>query len=90
MTYVLMLAFLWAAVGALVFFARTSMSLPRRLGLTIGTSLLFGVVGWIDISSIVQPDPTVIGKGSVRPDNPITHARAWIAELASSGRSGNR
>jgi len=34
MIYVLMLAVLWAAVGALVFLVRTSMSLPRRLGLT--------------------------------------------------------
>ena len=54
MTYVLMLAVLWAAVGALVFFVRTSMSLPWRLGLTIGTSLVFGVVGWVDVSSIVR------------------------------------
>jgi hypothetical protein len=52
MIYVLMLAVLWAAVGALVFFVRTSMSLPRRLGLTVGTSLVFGVVGWVDVSSI--------------------------------------
>jgi hypothetical protein len=90
MIYVLMLAFLWAAVGALVSSARTSMCLPRRLGLTIGTSLVFGVVGWIDVSSIVRPDPTVVGRGSVRPDNPIAEARAWIADLASSGRSGTR
>jgi hypothetical protein len=54
MIYVLMLAVLWAAVGALVFFVRTSMSLPRRLELTIATSLVFGVVGWVDVSSIVR------------------------------------
>jgi hypothetical protein len=51
--YVLMLACLWAAVGALVFFVRTSMTLPRRLVLAFGTSLVFGVVGWVDVSSIV-------------------------------------
>jgi hypothetical protein len=90
MIYVLMLAVLWAAVGALVFFVRTSMSLPRRLGLTIGTSLVFGVVGWVDVSSIVRADPAVIARGSVRPDIPIKEARARIVDLASSRRSGNR
>lgn len=70
MMYALMLAVLWAAVGALVFFVRTSMSLPRRLGLTVGTSLVFGVVGWVDISSIVRADPAFTARGSVRPDMP--------------------
>jgi hypothetical protein len=90
MIYVLMFAVLWAAVGALVFFVRTSMRLRRRLGLTIGTSLVFGIVGWFDVSSIVQSDPTVMARRSVRPDHPITEARAWIADLASSPGSGNR
>jgi hypothetical protein len=90
MIYVLMLAVLWAAVGALVFFVRTSMSLPRRLGLTVATSLVFGVVGWVDVSSIVRADPAVTERGSVRPDIPITEARAGMADHAWFRRSGNR
>ena len=65
MLYVLLLACLWSAVGALVFFVRADITLPQRVGLTIGTSVLFGVVGWIDVSSIhhtVHSDPAVIAK----------------------------
>ena len=71
MIYVLMLAGLWSAVGALVFFVRTNMSLPRRLGLTIGTSLVFGVVGWFDVASIfhdARSNPPAMAKELVRPD----------------------
>jgi hypothetical protein len=35
------------------------------VGLTIGTAVLFGIVGWIDVSSIyhtVHSDPAVIAK----------------------------
>ena len=67
MFYVVTLAFLWAAVGALVFFVRANMTLPQRLGLTIATSVVFGAVGWIDVSSIVhdvRSGPAVIAKGS--------------------------
>jgi hypothetical protein len=31
-----------------------------------------------------------MARRSVRPDHPITEARAWIADLASSPGSGNR
>jgi hypothetical protein len=65
MLYVLLLACLWSAVGALVFFVRADITLPQRVGLTIGTAVLFGVVGWIDVSSIyhtVHSDPAVIAK----------------------------
>ena len=71
MIYEVVLAALWSAVGALVFLERTNMSLPQRLGLTIATSLVFGVVGWIDVSSIlhtIRADPAVIADGAVRPD----------------------
>ena len=72
MHYVLLLALLWSAVGALVFFVRANITLPQRLGLTIGTSLAFGVIGWIDISSIyhdAHSNPAVIAKelGHVTP-----------------------
>jgi hypothetical protein len=69
--YVLMLACLWAAVGALVIFVRADVTLPQRVGLTIVTSLVFGVVGWMDVSSIVHSvhsHPAVIAKDLVRPD----------------------
>ena len=75
--YVLMLAVLWSAVGASVFFLRTHMSLAQRLGLTIATSLVFGAVGWVDVSSIfhaVRADADVVARGSVRPDLPIAQA----------------
>jgi hypothetical protein len=54
MIYVLLLAFVWSAVGALVFFVRANVTLTQRLALTIGTSLAFGVIGWVDVSSIYQ------------------------------------
>jgi hypothetical protein len=69
--YVLMLSCLWAAVGALVFFVPANVSLRRRLGRTIGTALVFGAVGWVDVSSIyhtVRADPALIAKQSFRPD----------------------
>jgi hypothetical protein len=65
MMYVLLLALLWSAVGALVFFVRADISRRQRLGLTVGTALVFGVIGWIDVSSIyqtVRSDPAVIAK----------------------------
>jgi hypothetical protein len=71
MLYVLMLACLWAAVGALVIFVRADVTSPQRVGLTIVTSLVFGVVGWMDVSSIVHSvhsHPAVIANGLVRPD----------------------
>ena len=52
MMYVLLLALLWSAVGALVFFVRADISRRQRLGLTVVTALLFGVIGWVDVSSI--------------------------------------
>ncbi len=70
MVYVLVLACLWSAVGALVFFVRANITLRQRLGLTLVTSLLFGAIGWLDLSSIyhdVRSGPAVIAKGSVRP-----------------------
>jgi hypothetical protein len=69
MVYVLVLACLWSAVGALVFFVRANMTLRQRLGLTLVTSLLFGAIGWLDLSSIyhdVRSGPAVIAKGSAR------------------------
>jgi hypothetical protein len=65
MPYVPLLALLWSAVGALVFFVRANITLPQRLGLTIGTSIAFGVIGWVDISSIyhdAHSNPAVIAK----------------------------
>jgi hypothetical protein len=65
MAYVLLLALLWSAVGALVFFVRANVTLTQRLALTIGTSLAFGVIGWVDVSSIYQAthsNPAVIAK----------------------------
>ncbi len=65
MVTVLMLACLWAAVGALVFFVRANITFPQRLGLTIGTSLVFGIIGWVDMSSIyhtIRSDRAVIAK----------------------------
>jgi len=70
MVYVLVLACLWSAVGALVFFVRVNITLRQRLGLTVVTSLLFGAIGWLDVSSIyhdVRSGPAVIANGSVRP-----------------------
>ena len=69
--YEMILAGLWAAVGALVFLQRTNMSLPQRLGLTIATALVFGVVGWIDVSSIfhtLRGEPIAIADGADRPE----------------------
>jgi hypothetical protein len=71
MVYVLVLACLWSAVGALVFFVRAKITLPQRLALTIGTSLVFGAVGWFDVSSIfrdARSNPPVVAKGLVKPD----------------------
>jgi len=52
MVYVLMLTCLWSAVGALVFFVRADITLRQRRALAIGTALVFGFVGWVDLSSI--------------------------------------
>lgn len=54
MVYLLVLTCIWAAVGALVFFVRADITLPQRLALTIVTAVVFGAVGWVDVSSIVQ------------------------------------
>jgi hypothetical protein len=70
MIYVLLLACLWSAVGASVFFVRADISLRQRLALTIATSVVFGAVGWLDVSSIydaVRSGPAVIAKEAVRP-----------------------
>jgi hypothetical protein len=70
MVYVVVLAGIWSAVGALVFFVRANISLPQRVGLTIGTAVVFGIVGWVDVSSIyrtVHPAQPVMAKDSVRP-----------------------
>jgi hypothetical protein len=67
MVYVFLLAFLWAAVGGSVFFVRARMTLPQRVALTIATSIVFGAVGWIDVSSIVNSShsgPAVVAKES--------------------------
>jgi hypothetical protein len=71
MAYVLVLACLWSAVGASVFFLPANITRPQRLGLTLATSVVFGAVGWVDVSSIVQAvrsGPAVVAKESVRPD----------------------
>ena len=65
MIYVLLLAFLWSAVGALVFFVRADITSRQRLGLTLATALVFGVIGWVDVSSIyngVHSGPAVMAK----------------------------
>ena len=70
MIYVLVLAGIWSAVGALVFFVHANISLPQRVGLTIGTAVVFGIVGWVDVSSIyrtVHPAQPVMATDSVRP-----------------------
>ena len=54
MVYLLVLTCIWAAVGALVFFVRADITLPQRLALTIVTAVVFGAVGWVDVSSIFQ------------------------------------
>jgi len=70
MVYILVLACLWSSVGALVFFVRANITLRQRLGLTIVTSLLFGAIGWLDVSSIyhdVRSGPAVMAKASAKP-----------------------
>ena len=65
MSYVLLLALLWSAVGALVFFVRADITRRQRVGLTVVTALVFGVIGWVDVSSIYQTahsGPAVIAK----------------------------
>ena len=65
MIYVLLLALLWSAVGALVFFVRADITSRQRLGLTVATALVFGVIGWVDVSSIygsVHSGPAVVAK----------------------------
>ena len=65
MMYVLLLALLWSAVGALVFFVRADFTRRQRLALTAVTALAFGVIGWVDVSSIYQTvhsGPAVIAK----------------------------
>jgi hypothetical protein len=65
MVYVLLLALLWSAVGALVFFVRADITRRQRLGLSVVTALAFGVIGWVDVSSIyrtVHSGPAVIAK----------------------------
>jgi hypothetical protein len=65
MVYVLVLALLWSAVGALVFFVRADITSRQRLGLTVVTALVFGVIGWVDVSSIyhtAHSGPAVIAK----------------------------
>jgi hypothetical protein len=66
--YLLMLSGLWSAVGALVFFARARISRSQRLCLTIVTSLVFGAVGFVDMSSILHAasNPAVIAKAQVK------------------------
>jgi hypothetical protein len=54
MVYLLVITCLWAAVGALVFFVRADVTLPQRLALTIFTAVVFGAVGWVDVSSIFE------------------------------------
>jgi len=69
--YVLLVACIWSVVGALgVFFLRANISLRKRLGLTFATSVLFGIVGWVDVSSIyhtTRSDPGLMAKQSVGP-----------------------
>lgn len=64
--YVLMLAALWSAVGGLMFFIRADITSRQRLALTVATSLLFGAVGWLDVSSIyhgAHAQPAILSKG---------------------------
>jgi len=63
--YVIVFAAIWSAVGALVFFLRANLSVPQRVRLTIATSVVFGIVGWVDVSSIyhtVRPGAAVVAK----------------------------
>jgi len=65
MMYVLLLALLWSAVGALVFFVRADITRHQRLGLTVVAALVFGAIGWVDVSSIyhtAHTGPAVIAK----------------------------
>ena len=65
MMFVLLLALLWSAVGALVFFVRADITRRQRLGLTLVTALVFGAIGWVDVSSIyraVHSGPAVVAK----------------------------
>ena len=65
MMYVLLLALLWSAVGALVFFVRADITSRQRLELTVVTALVFGLIGWVDVSSIyhtVHSGPAVVAK----------------------------
>jgi hypothetical protein len=60
-----MLAGLWSAFGGLMFFVRANITLRQRLALTILTSILFGIVGWVDVSSIyyaTRAEPAVLSK----------------------------
>lgn len=66
MVYLLMLTCMWSAVGALVFFVRADISLPQRLALTIVTALVFGAVGWVDVSSIYQTAHSNVVVGALR------------------------
>jgi hypothetical protein len=77
MAYVLLLAFVWSAVGALVFFVRANVTLPQRVVLTIGTSLAFGVIGFVDVSSIyhsAHSGPALIAKASGQAGHPAAKA----------------
>lgn len=70
MVYVLVFACIWAGVGALVFLGRTNIGSPQKMGLTIVTSLVFGAIGWVDVSSIyhtVHSGPAVMAKQSAGP-----------------------
>jgi hypothetical protein len=65
MIYVFVFALLWSAVGASVFFLRADVTSRQRLGLTLVTALVFGVIGWVDVSSIYRTahaGPAVIAK----------------------------
>jgi len=65
MIYVLGFALLWSAVGASVFFRRADVTSRQRLGLTLATALVFGVIGWVDVSSIyhsAHTGPAVMAK----------------------------
>jgi hypothetical protein len=69
MLYVLLLACVWSAVGALVYFVRAKITFRQRLVLTIGTSLVFGAIGWVDVASIyhaAHSNSSVIAKESGR------------------------
>jgi hypothetical protein len=77
MVYVVLLAFLWSAVGALVFFVRANITRRQRVALTIGTSVAFGVIGWVDVSSIyhtVHSGPAMIAKASALAAHPAGKA----------------